>query len=50
MVSNGPEDFVHFANLLLILQEDGRVEIWNFLRRAFAYQLILARMSEEAEF
>lgn len=49
IIAQRSKDFVDLADLLLVLQEDGSVEVWNIIDLHFADQIILARIVHDAE-
>ena len=44
IILDSAEDFVHLADLLLVLEEDGRREVGHTVDRALHHQLILAHV------
>lgn len=49
IVAQRSEDLVDLADLFLVLQEDGRIEIWHIVDLYFAHQIILARIVHDAQ-
>lgn len=43
---DGTEDLLDLTDLLLVLEEDGRVEVRNLVLRRLAHHLALARVEE----